>query len=337
MVDMTLRDSLRPELERIGHEVDCRTSTAGIDLNVFDVFITPRISYRDLAEMKRHFPTLICVLADPKVLTREQMALAVLADFCLVGSFEHAARVTMLGGTPLRFHWRPNLENVGKFSATEESGSRKIRLFYHGNRVHLDSMAATVLREIDSLAQSHSIVLEAHYSRKKVGPWKVPRWARNLEVEHWDWEEPVVWQRLAVSDIGVVPNMLPATSFRPIVQRSTKFNSWMNPMLLRRDDYLLRFKVTSNPGRIIPFAHFGKPVVSDFFPSSAELVRDGIDGYLALNAKQWRDGLERLILDRRLRQKMGESLRSRFESKVSVGKDVARLLSHLDRKTTESG
>ena len=196
MVDITLRNSLRPELERIGHEVDCRNSTAGIDLNVFDVFITPRISYRDLAEMKRHFPTLLCVLADPKVLTREHIALAVLADFCLVGSFEHEARVTMLGGTPLRFHWRPNLDVVEQFSATEESGSRKVRLFYHGNRAHLDSMAATVLREIDSLARSHPIVLEAHYSRKKVGLWKVPRWARNLEVEHWDWEEPVVWERL---------------------------------------------------------------------------------------------------------------------------------------------
>lgn len=330
MVDMTLRNLLRPELERMGHEVAEHGSLEGIDLRAFDVLISPRIRYRELAQMKRRFPGLVFVLADPKVQTRDQLASSVLADFCLVGSFEHEARVTMLGGTALRFHWRPNLDSFRPVPPSEQSESKRVRLFYHGNRAHLESLSATALAAIDSLAKTHSIVLEAHYSKRRAGPWRVPRWVRNLEVEHWDWEEPTVWQRLALSDIGIVPAALPASPIRPVVERRTRLNAWMNPMALRRDDYLLRFKVTANPGRIIPFGHFAKPVVSDFFPSSAELLRDGVDGFLALNSEQWRRGLEKLILDKGLRQRMGESLKNRCESLSHVKNDASRLLRALE-------
>lgn len=331
MVDTTLRQSLKPELERLGHIVSEHKAPGDSDLMQANVLISRKISVGELLRIKRRHPALIVVIADPKVLTRNEVKGAILADLCLVGSREHQAQIAKLGGRSVRFTWRPQLEGYPISADAGRNEGKKFRLFYHGNRAHLESLTRTALREIDSLAKNYPLVLEAHYSMSHTGKWRVPPWVRNLEIEHCDWREPHVWQRLKLSDIGIVPNALPARTFSPLIQRRTRLNSWMNSMILRRDDYLLRFKATSNPGRILPFAHFGKPIVSDFFPSSAEIVRDGLDGFLPLNSTQWHTSLDILINDGNLRQRMGMSLKSRCEEFFSVEEETARFVKEIGR------
>lgn len=331
MVDTTLRKSLKPELERLGHIVSEHKAPREIDLMQANVLISRKISVGELSRIKRRHPTLVVVIADPKVLTRNEIEAVILADLCLVGSREHEAQIAKLGGRPVRFSWRPPLAGYPRYADASKNEGKKFRLFYHGNRAHLESLTRTALREIESLAKKYPLVLEAHYSKSQTGKWRVPPWVRNLEIEHCDWREPHVWQRLQSSDIGLVPNALPARTIFPLIQRRTRLNSWMNSMILRRDDYLLRFKATSNPGRILPFAYFGKPIVSDFFPSSAEIVRDGLDGFLPLNSKQWHTSLESLINDRKLRQRMGMSLKSRCEELFSVEEETAGLVGEIVR------
>jgi hypothetical protein len=337
MVDMTLRKLVGPELAKRGLDVGLVRNLEGANLNEVDVLVATTLTKKALQGIKSAYPNLITVVADPKLLTKQEIELVKLADFSLVGSREHEAQVVKYGGSVATMYWRPQLGVLEESPTTFKGNCGKLRLFYHGSRAHLESFSRTSLHEIELLAAKYDIVLEAHYSKRRLGQWKPPRWVRNLEIEHWDWKEPIVWERLSGSDIGIVPNLLPARTWRPLVQRRTRFNSWMNPMVMRRDDYLLRFKVTSNPGRLLPYAHFGKPVIADFFPSSADFVRDGIDGFVPLNNAQWRSGLQTLISSESARRSMGLSFQKRFASIGNTEILVDRFLTKLASIGREKG
>lgn len=337
MVDMTLRKLVGPELAKRGLDVGLAQSLEGAYLKEVDVLIATTLTLNVLRRIKSAYPNLITVVADPKLLTKQEIQLVKLADLSLVGSREHEAQVLKHGGSVATMYWRPQLGVLSEPQTAVKENAGKLRLFYHGSRAHLESFSRTSLHEIELLAAKYDIVLEAHYSKQKLGQWSPPRWVRNLEIQHWDWKEPIVWERLSASDIGVVPNLLPARTWTPLVQRRTRFNTWMNPMVMRRDDYLLRFKVTSNPGRLLPYAHFGKPVIADFFPSSADLVRDGIDGFVPLNNAQWRSGLETLITSESARRGMGLSFQKRFASIGAIEVLVDRFLAKLKLRGPERG
>jgi glycosyltransferase involved in cell wall biosynthesis len=79
----------------------------------------------------------------------------------------------------------------------------------------------------------------------------------------------------------------------------------------------------------------GKPVLSSFFGGPAEVVVDGVTGYLVnpLNEKELSDKLGALLLDGELRKRMGRAGRKRAEEAYSIentGEKIIALYKNLE-------
>ncbi|MEW9624791.1 glycosyltransferase family 4 protein [Rhodanobacter geophilus] len=77
--------------------------------------------------------------------------------------------------------------------------------------------------------------------------------------------------------------------------------------------------------KIIQYMACGLPVVASAVGANVDIVRHGEDGFLATEAAAWQDGLERLILSRPLRTRMGLAGRARVEDEYSVTVQAPRL------------
>jgi glycosyltransferase involved in cell wall biosynthesis len=60
------------------------------------------------------------------------------------------------------------------------------------------------------------------------------------------------------------------------------------------------------------------PAVVSWTPTNADIIEDGVNGFLAVSEDEWIEKLSRLIEDFQLRQKMGASGRKTVEEKFSV-------------------
>ena len=70
--------------------------------------------------------------------------------------------------------------------------------------------------------------------------------------------------------------------------------------------------------KLIQYMVCGKPVVASPVGVNKEIVRDGIDGFLASNETEWSTALELLCSDRKLRNRMGEAGRKRVEEQYNI-------------------
>ncbi|PIQ84467.1 MAG: group 1 glycosyl transferase [Candidatus Omnitrophica bacterium CG11_big_fil_rev_8_21_14_0_20_63_9] len=70
----------------------------------------------------------------------------------------------------------------------------------------------------------------------------------------------------------------------------------------------------------------GIPVVASPVGINSEIVREGVNGFLATTHAQWTDVLSRLIDDRLLRQQMGQAGRAIVEQQYSVTVNAPRFL-----------
>ena len=82
-----------------------------------------------------------------------------------------------------------------------------------------------------------------------------------------------------------------------------------------KDDYLIRFKMPSNPGRIIVFGLLGIPVVSDFFPSAMSIIDDSENGLLAASEGGWYYALAKLLDSPEIRQKYSDNMQDKLRAK----------------------
>ncbi len=83
-------------------------------------------------------------------------------------------------------------------------------------------------------------------------------------------------------------------------------------------DYLLRYKCTSNFGRCFVFAQLGIPVVADMFPSAAQVIRQGHNGFLACGAASWHRALSLLAESPELRQRMADNMLQTYRERFAV-------------------
>jgi glycosyltransferase involved in cell wall biosynthesis len=137
---------------------------------------------------------------------------------------------------------------------------------------------------------------------------------------------PTVVEEMARADIGLVPNLLPVRHRRRALGLTASREPWL---LYEPFDYLLRFKASSNPGRLYPFARLGVPVVADVTPSLAQFVLDGVSGMLVASPEGWLQALERLADEPELRTSMAAELRARLDA--AYDRQVSDLLAFLDR------
>lgn len=260
------------------------------------------------------------VLADPKLSQPEWVAAARAADLLLVSSVEQRDSFLPLNRNILVHHMFPAMEARPR----EHGESRPLVLGYHGNRTHLESMARGAAAAIEELGRTREVELLAIYDVAGLGRATVglPD-ERVVAVTHVQWT-PQFADSLVRADIGLVPNELPLRDRHDALE-ATALD--LPQLAYESFDHLLRFKSSTNAGRLQPFARLGIPVVADFAPSIAEFVVDRTSGMLGSSAHGWFDALDRLASSPPLRTRLAAALDDRIQAVVAG--QVDRLLAAL--------
>lgn len=201
---------------------------------------------------------------------------------------------------------------------------------YHGNKIHLAATKPHVLAALETLSVDYPVELWAVYDIHSLGlmpenfcdPQKV-------KVRYFQWKEDVYERVLAQVDIGIVPNLIPLQDEALAKEYARPFSSIIpsHPQA----DYLLRFKKTTNAGRIYVFSQLGIPVVAGMTPSAAQVIRHEVSGYIALGAAGWYYGLKRLVESAELRTQMGTCLYEDFQRDITPQVLNRRLVDFVQR------
>jgi len=208
---------------------------------------------------------------------------------------------------------------------------------YHGNKVHLTSAIPYIAAAMEEVAEHHPLEFWAIYNIKKLGEMRSRLSNSNkIKVRYIQWEDDVYEKILSQTDIGIVPNVIPIQDAQRAKERIAELSSEFQP---HPSDVLLRFKCTTNPGRIYVFGQLGIPVVAGYSPSAAQALRHGVSGYLAHSAGGWYRALKSLAESVELRKGMGTALYADFHAAVSPRIQNKKLIEFIQNlpPTTEPG
>lgn len=218
----------------------------------------------------------------------------------------------------------------------EHVQSRKIIVGYHGNLVHLQEMNPRITSALEGLASDYQVEFWAMYNMEQLGRWTVglPDPAK-VAVRHIQWSEDGYDQYMSQVDIGLVPNLMP---LRDAELLKRKLGVSKRLFLEDHTDYLMRYKASSNGGRVLVFAQYGIPIVADMFPSALQYISDGYDGFIAYASAAWYRALKALADSSSLRQAMAQRMHSRFMSTMSadvLNKGLIAFIEALDGAARE--
>lgn len=312
-----------------GHGVDAAVGDWD-DYSRYDVAIF--MGYDDDAKRARsQNPAIRVVLADPKQSRAEWIDAAREADALLVSSIEQRDAFLRLNANVFVYFMFPPMRAVERKHENREP----FVIAYHGNRAHLEAMVDTVKPALEELGRRRAVELWALYNVEAVGKavLGVPD-KRYVRVRHIQWTadrepgtqvSPRFYDTLAQADIGVVPNQLPIRG-RDDALLATAYPE--GEFAYEPFDHLTRYKASTNPGRLYPFAQLGIPVISDFVPSAAQFIVDGESGFLASSPNGWFTALETLAASPELRDRMAAGLRRRTDAAYEA--QIPALLSFLN-------
>lgn len=195
---------------------------------------------------------------------------------------------------------------------------------YHGNKVHLMSMWPGVSQALEMVSLARKVTFKIIYNKEKLGLWEIGT-PRNVKLEHVQLKDDTYREEIRSCDIGIVPAFcpIPENLYKPsFIERRI--------YLLDEDDYIMRFKPSSNAGRIIVFALLGVPVVADMLPSSSQMIQHGKNGFLAYSAGGWYQSLIKLIDSVELRNEFSRKLYDHVAETVDYHKQNRELQGFLD-------
>lgn len=275
-----------------------------------------------LQKAKKQNNRLLCGIFDPKVTLSWQKKEVRMADFLIVSSIEQRDFFLKYNKNIFIYYMFPDLPEIEKVHTDKE----KIIIGYHGNKQHLDAMH-DLSWALDRLSEKKPVEFHAIYNIKKLG-----KWCKNLPkkcpVHHVQWSEETVVGDLVKCDIGVLPSLLPAPSFfaRPFLTFLLNMEGYHN------NDYVSRYKLTNNPGRLYVFTRAGLPVVADFTPSACQFIEDRKSGMLVGTKEGWLSSLEQLVNDFKKREVLALNLRNTIDEKYSIDKSFISLLDFIQNK-----
>lgn len=274
---------------------------------------------KEVTAARRANPDLNIGLIDPRSSIKQSVIDCV--DFMLVDSLEMRDFFSKYHLPIFTYYEYPKLEPIEKVHEDKDT----IVIAYHGNKVHLESMYPRVTTALELLAEQHNLEFWAMYNIETLGYWKrgIPR---NIPIKHIQWSYENYYNHLANADIGIVPNLMPIRNIQKIKRKSIVSR---RHFLDTEDDYLIKFKVPSNAGRIIIFALLGIPVVADMYPSAMQFIRDGHNGFLAYSSSGWCDALSKLISNCQLRRLFASNMRHGIGDSVDFGVQDGNLLRFL--------
>ncbi len=301
------------------------------DLHNYDIalFMSYPGDIDDFVAFKRKYPKIPCGLIDPK-------------DSVI---FSHIDRIDffVVDSIEMRDYWAGTDVPIFEYVEYPQLPQLKrhhdqnipIIIGYHGNLIHLNCMGTTVSPALEDLAKCYPLELWVIYNFHQQGRWShcIPK---GITVRHINWYDGVYTNELTKVDIGIVPGFIPIHSRPATVGRQLEPDYHDKPTFhFRNNDYLLRFKMSSNPGRIIVWGKLGIPVVADFFPSAMRCITDGKNGLLACSQGGWHVALERLIRSSFLRQQYADAMCEYISEVYDFNMQNCRLLNFLREHVLE--
>lgn len=289
----------------------------------YDLILFMSSSHPEVAKVKQVNPKAVVGIMDPKIGERGRPGIKI-ADFLLVSSIEQRDFFLKHNKNIIIYYMFPETQEMIK----EHTKKDKIIIGYHGNKVHLNA-SKEVSQALDQLSERYEIEFWAMYNINNLGEWKF-NLPKKCPVKHIQWSQDNYYKYLSQVDIGIIPAFLPVNRKLGLFFTGKMINFWRNKFNLNNLDYLLRFKYSTNPGRIYPFSRLGIPVVADFAPSYCQLIQDGKSGFLVYSKEGWYDALEQLCLKPSLRQEMSDNLREYINNNCSPNINFNNLLKFIE-------
>ncbi len=280
----------------------------------------------DVERAKSENPNILCGIMDPKLVTRRQRREASKADFLGVSSIEQRDIFLQYNSNIFIYYMFPSI----KENTREHAKKEKVVIGYHGNKLHLQCIGH-LASALDALSEKYDIEFAAMYNIETLGKWKIGL-PRKCHVRHVQWSRESYDDFVRSCDIGVVPASIPINgAIGRITSRllSSFIYNWPG---YYHKDYLLRFKYSTNPGRLYVFSRFGIPVVADFLPSHCQFIQDGQSGFLVYSQNGWYTALETLILSHDLRSTMGANLNCFISENYSPETTFRKFLDFLNSR-----
>jgi hypothetical protein len=266
------------------------------DIGKYDILLLMTYDHEYIQPIKQNVKGVKIGLIDPRGSNVENAARH--ADFLVVDSIEMEDFWSFVGKPMFRFVEYPVI-NERRVTHIQK---KKIKIGYHGNLIHLLCSSKTVKPALENLSERYDIefmVMHAFSPEKGVDIWQ----PQNVPISHIPWSMEG-YEKLASCDIGLVPNnLLLQENAHLTTSRNEKYN-------YNNDDYILRFKMSSNPGRIVVFGRLGIPTVCEIYPSSVEFAGNSYDerALLAHGKAGWERQIERLICSADLRNKLAGNM-----------------------------
>lgn len=272
---------------------------------------------QDMDAARRQHARIRVGLADPKQRDETQLAAARAADFLIVTGVEQRDVFYQHNRNVLAFTMITPMPAIERVHVDKDP----IVVGYHGNRVHLESMCATVTPALNELGRRRSVELWAVYNVATHGRAHIGIPDSNLvKTRHIQWTpemEPgadvsrVFYSELRHADIGIVPNALPVRNRLEALAVTAHDEA---EFAYEPFDHLVRFKASTNAARVYPFAQLGIPVVADFVPSAGQLIRDGESGFIASSPSGWFEALDTLAASAEVRTRCAAALRASVDA-----------------------
>lgn len=304
------------ELTALGHTCEINNWT---DYNRFDVAIFMAADAQP--DFVRSInPKILVGVADPKPSTIDQ---ARQADFCLVSSLEQYEVFLKYNRNLFIYYMIPEFD----FKTVTHREKEVYKIFYHGNKVHLNSSYEGLVPALNELGKKHRIELNVIYNKSELGKWRIgrpePKYCPVIDLQ---WYPNCYAEHLKNADIGIVQNFLPWRSKNLI----RKIGLVSKSVLLEGHlDHMYKFKSSTNAGRAFVFGYFNIPVVAEAVPSLCEAIKDRYSGRLVMSPEGWYDALDELISSSTLREKYSTAFRADIEKRFSAEVSAKRLVEYL--------
>jgi glycosyltransferase involved in cell wall biosynthesis len=301
-----------------------------VNEEVFDICIFTDFN-GDIKNLKTIYPGAKYVLVDPKMNNKKQIKNAKLSDLVVVSSIEQFEFANQFNKNVKIHHWYRYIENRSvEFSKINDNKNDVIEILYHGNKIHLEAIGNTLKPALERLNRIHNIEFTVVYNIKNLGKWtkSVPK---NVKINHVQWSEDNYLNVISKSDIGVIPNFIPESRLQISYYLSKLYLMlrFLRTMNINKNDYKLRFKHNSNPGRLYEFAITQTPVVAEATLSLAQEIEHGTSGYLVISESGWYSALNELILNQQLRRDFGQKLFTRFGERHDIHNSLQIFESNL--------
>lgn len=231
---------------------------------------------------------------------------AVDADFLIVNSLEQ--KDFWLQYNPVIL-MNLHVPEIRKSKNIYKKKNKTLRLGYHGNLFHLNCIYPHITDVLEQLAKEYDIEFAAIYNIKNFGKWTLGR-PKKLKVIDIQWNNRVYENEFPKIDIGLVPALIPTNFSKTKLFDKFLFNA-------HNSDYIQRYKISSNPGRLYPFAFYKIPVVADCIPSHSEVIDHEVSGFIAISKFGWLNAIEKLIKDENLRKYLGDNLYKTTKGKLN--------------------